>query len=328
MQYVEMLAGMIFSEKLSDGDIGKWSNKQQKLSEWLQIAEMASQVYVEMTKLFGLVVLALDDISCMDEMSWHVVRQLHEKAKSKFFIMGAARGEHGLNLQAGDWKELKGSNFFHLKLGPMTEKEISNLTRKISLIETKEIEAISRTIYFLSEGNPLLAGEITEIFSSPQKDFPRQSANIPEGASELLLNRLDSLPPSTRLYIQCGAILGQTFSLSDVVAVMERYNGISTSAEAKAEHELDVQHNLDEAQKTGFLSSKSSQQMDDTQTILYTFSHKLLREVISKHILQEFKDKINRQIDYIKKKSSDSLTYQHHEFCRDISDKALPVRSA
>ena len=68
---------------------------------------------------------------------------------------------------------------------------------------------------------------------------------------EILLNRLDSLPPLVRSYLSLGSILGSTFSASDVADVMERYNGIPD--EESVQHADTVVATLDEAVENGIL---------------------------------------------------------------------------
>ncbi|CAB9519698.1 cyclase type 10 [Seminavis robusta] len=332
MQYIEMFAGLIFTDKLSDG-IGKWSDKAQKMAEWNRIAQLLVQVYLQMTDVFELVVLALDDISGMDEFSWKIVRRLFTRT-SKFVIMGASRNEFSLNIQRHAWDELmgddvlgssrgNGGNFINLRLGPLAENDIAGIACKRLCQPSVEL-VVSRTVFLLSEGNPFLATEILDQMYLPASklDEPSRMDRM-EGVRDVLLNRLDSLPSAVRLHLNCGAMLGLSFSLSDAVAVMEKYNGIATEEETIENEEL-VRQSLLEAEQCGFLSSSEILGGTCRGFVLYSFSHPLLREVISQQILQEWKDKIQRLIDSTR--TSDYVAL--HDSRRDLSvAQNKPIRS-
>lgn len=304
MQYIEMFSGIIFSDKLSD--LGKWSDKSQKMSEWNNIAKLLVQAYLYMTEPYDLVCLALDDISGMDEMSWKIVKLLYTDSK-KFFIVTAARNEFGLNVSKAVWDELKGErevggNFVSMELEPLEEFDMYKMAcMKSGEGMFKFDQKVSRTIYFLTEGNPLLASEILDNLyfketSNTGNGSMNKSTKI-QRVKEILLNRLDSLSPAVRLHLHCGAILGLSFQLSDVVAVMEKYN--SVPPEEKTQHEELVRNSLEKAVENGFLSTSDTAHNDGSH--VYTFSHRLWRETISTHTLQEWKDSMLKLIDVIKK---------------------------
>lgn len=311
MQYIEMFAGIIFTDKLSD--LGKWSDKSQKMKEWNTIADLLVQAYLHMTQKYDLICLALDDISGMDEMSWKILQRLLKHSK-KFFIMSAARNEFGLNISKSFWNDLRGndefgSNFTTMVLEPMQEFDMYKLACKRSGEGMfKFDQKVSRTIYFLSEGIPLLATEILDnlYFGSENMSSQNKAVKV-HHLKEILLNRLDSLSASVRLHLHCGAILGQSFILSDIVAVMERYNAIPP--DEKSQHEELVRASLQEAAEHGFLSTSNFAGTD-----MYNFSHPLWREMISKNILQEWKDSMQKLIDVIKK----SEFLNHHDTRREI----------
>jgi class 3 adenylate cyclase len=334
MQYIEMFAGLIFTDRLSDG-IGKWSEKTQKMAEWNRVARLIVDVYLQMTESYDLVVLALDDLSGMDEFSWKIVRRLYTKT-NKFLIVGAARNEFGLNIQRNDWDDLKGdnapspgNNFSYMRLGPMSEDDIGSLTYTrlglgrmcedvVGPLACKRLSnpllelelGVTRTVYSLSQGNPSLACQILDQMygSTAGKDLDDSSAqslgssakNVDvEGVKDVLLNRLDALSAGIRLSLNCGAMLGLSFSLADAISVLEKYNDI-TNIEDQAEHAELVRQSLFEAEKSGFLSSSQILAGPGISFVLFKFPHPLLREVISQQTLQEWKDRIQQMIDSVK----------------------------
>jgi len=294
MQYIEMFAAMIFSDKLSD-DIGKWSDKNQKMSEWTTLAKHLVRVYLQMTSSYNLVLLALDEVTGMDEMSWLMVRRLISVSRNscKFLILGTARNEYGLNMQRDSSMSASAESFSYMRLEPMPEDEITQLTIKRSSCE-REAKKNARTVYFLSEGNPFLACEILDNLYSTDAS----GSSTAEGVQEILLNRLDSLPSSVRLHLQCCSMLGESFSLSDVSAVMEKYY---SAEDDLANHAGMICRSLEEAEQNGFLSSTK---MPMPGVVIYSFSHVLWRKAISQQILQEWKDKMQGIIRQVLGRSS------------------------
>jgi class 3 adenylate cyclase len=330
MQYIEMFAGLIFTDKLSDC-IGKWSDKTQKMAEWNRVARLLVNVYLQMTDSYDLVVLALDDLSGMDEFSWKIIRRLYTKT-SKFLIVGASRSEFGLNIQRSDWDDLKGgdqpslgSSFSYMLLGPVREDEIDSLACK-RLSQPSVDKAVSRTVYALSQGNPFLACQILDQMFGSSKGLDDLAISIEtEGVKDVLLNRLDALPAGVRLSLNCGAMLGLTFRLADAISVLEKYNGIAT-IEDQAEHAELARRSFVEAEQSGFLSSSQILGGTGVGFVLYTFSHPLLRDVISQQTLQEWKDRIQRLIDSVL--CSDYVS--HHDSWRGKDFSAAqnkPIRS-
>ena len=285
-----------------------------------------------------LIVFALDDVGGIDELSWKVIKNLLIfSTSSKFLIMGAAHTTYGLNTRGSFWDVLSGSDHVRMMpLAPMTEEDIHKLVRKsrADLENQPDRTGIARTIYLLSEGIPFVAETLLKLYCSTTacgKDSTTStsSSNVDE-VKDVLLNRLDSLPTSTRLHLQCGAMLGLSFTLSDVLAVMEKYNSVTTfgDEEAKAAHLEVVCQSLEEAEKHGFLSSN---RLGNGGIILYTFTHSLWKDVISKQILQEWKDRVQQLIDVVLKTSTNDCIphHLHHEpnMCDVTPTSVKPLRA-
>lgn len=297
MMFVEVLAGLIFSNRLSD--IGTWSDRGQKMSEWNQIANFIVTAYIHCTKSFDLVLWALDDISGLDEMSWKILQQVHRRSKN-LMVIATARNEFDLNINGEFWAELneygiESGEFRHLRLAPMDEDEIAHLACKRLNRKVSELgDSIGRTVWAQSRGNPLLACQILEALykdnTSTTSALVSSEADVGGGIQEILLNRIDSLPPLVRTHLSLGAILGSTFSISDVTDVMERYNDVPD--EEIEEHADSVISSLNEAVENGILIPSE----DSDYYGVYAFSHRLWKEVIGKQILDEWKQEMWRLI--------------------------------
>ena len=285
MPYIEMFGGLLFTDKLSE--IGKWSDRSRKKSEWSKAAKYFVKVYVSYTYHFDLVLLALDDISGMDEMSWHIIQRLYRDARN-LMIIGTARTELGLNASPKFWEQLTGEDaklgkFEHMTLPPLEEREVcTNTGRRLSMRTEKSQRRIAQVVYHQSQGNPLLAGEILATLYEDESDgaHPHEVGCL----EELLLNRLDSLSPSVRSNLSLCAILGRDFKLSRVVDVIAIYNKLTS--DQIFEHAELVAESLKEAVDCGIIYIKNRKAMK------YSFSHIFWKETLSNNCLVEWKEDI------------------------------------
>lgn len=115
-----------------------------------------------------------------------------------------------------------------------------------------------------------------------------------EAIEELLLNRLDGLSSSVRSYLSLGALFGVTFDMSDVVDVMIRYHHIEETERTK--FAATVGSGLQEAAEHGYLQTNVSTSTGD---LSYTFSHPLWHEALTKQMLEEWKETMNRIIEEV-----------------------------
>ena len=313
LQHVEAMAGLVFSTKLSD--IGTWSDAATKMNEWNRLAQYLCQISVRCMRQERLVLLALDNVSGLDEMSWKLLQGLFYCAPN-VLILGAARSEHDLNISPLCWNDLNSlkdkeqgkPRFLRMELEPMTESDVSELVLnriEATLDDTSKAD-VARTVFLESKGNPLLAEEILDILypdtvgnnghgSNKHNSDPLyfNAAAVASNMDEVVLNRLDSLPPNVRFVVDVGALLGSPFLLVDLVAVLERYHNMpatDTSTFASA------QQNLQVAVDNGLLNISSS---TCDGSISYTFSHSMWQETISRQNLKSWKDHMLQLINQV-----------------------------
>ena len=86
-------------------DIDTWSDRSRKMSEWNAIARHLVAAFLHCTGEYGLVLLSLDDVSGMDEMSWKILQRLYERA-SNLLVIATARNEFDLNINGDFWADL------------------------------------------------------------------------------------------------------------------------------------------------------------------------------------------------------------------------------
>jgi hypothetical protein len=268
MNYVEVFGGLIFTNKLSD--IGSWADRGQKQSEWDQIAKYVVKAYVHVTQKYDMAVLALDEVNGMDEMSWKILELLYHESRNTL-VLCAARSSYDLNVPDDFWQELTTPDcgYFTLhEMPPLEPNETNKLfysklgKRRPSVPEEDAIQ-IARTVHCLSAGNPLLASEIVNklyLNFTPQEEEELENLGY---IGELLMNRLDSLNASVVTYLNLGALLGYSFFLDDVVAIMAQY--LNTPEDGWEAHLEAVQKALEVGVDNGILMTSP------TESSLYAF---------------------------------------------------------
>ncbi|KAG7363712.1 adenylate/guanylate cyclase [Nitzschia inconspicua] len=263
MNYVEVFGGLIFTNKLSD--IGSWADRDQKQSEWDQIALFVVKAFLHITANYDLVVLALDEVGGMDEMSWKIIELLYHQSKN-LLILCAARSQFDINIPDQFWEALTSPDnayFTHRVLPNMENRETlqlvhKKLDRKMGGLHERDFQDIAKTVHILSNGNPLMA---TEILNKLYLKFtPAEEEHLENlgYVGELLMNRLDSLSANVLNHLNLGALLGASFYLDEVVSIMARYNQVPD--ESMAAHSVKVEAALEVAVENGilFLSTTSS----------------------------------------------------------------------
>ncbi|CAB9531347.1 cyclase type 10 [Seminavis robusta] len=319
MQYIEMFGGLIFSTKLSD--IGTWSDRSRKMSEWNAIAKHLVTAVLHCTSDYRLVLLALDDVSGMDEMSWKILQRLYERANN-LLVITTARNEFDLNINAEFWADLNeegidSGRFRHMRMSPMGVDDIGQLARKRLCSNMADMDTtLSKTVTSQSRGNPLLACEILDVMyrddgcSDPDQAVSGAALSKIE---ELLLNRLDELAPLDRSHLNLGSILGFSFAEKDVVLVMEKYNDVRE--EDKKRHAKNVHTSLQESVTCGILKCT-----DDGYNVKYTFSHALWMKTIVLHILDAWKDEMRALIDVATEDGDICIRYDWDELAQIKAD--------
>ena len=306
MQFIEVFGGLIFSSKLSD--IGTWSDRNRKMSEWNSIAKHFVTAFLHCTSGYKMLFLALDDVCGLDEMSWKILHHLYAQARN-LVVVCAARSEFDLNINAEYWDTLNGEGiesgrFRHLRLSPMNEEDMQELACCRLGKTTYELDSnISRTVHAQSRGNPLLACEILDTMY--KDDGAIASGEVIGRIGELLLNCLDELSPAVRSHLNLGATMGYSFKEKDVIVVMEKYN--NTEGESKARQAALTHSNLQEAVRAGILK------YSDRGEVTYTFSHSLWMKTIELNILDAWKAEMHVLIEALRKDERTTLIDESRE---------------
>jgi predicted ATPase len=183
------------SDSESDTDTDSQSQDYQSLSDvpsrllLEEIAKSIVSMFLQATVDFDILILGIDDLSLMDEVSWKVLQLLFEHA-CNVMIIGTSRPTtcKAINIDPGFWNYLFSEavyigRFMHIDLLPLRENDVRRLI--IHYLENSEEEAdnnsnrdekkncseivgeqFSHEIYLQSGGNPRLVAGMIEKYAS------------------------------------------------------------------------------------------------------------------------------------------------------------------
>jgi tetratricopeptide (TPR) repeat protein len=316
-QFIEILGKLVLTRNRADVVDGP--NNAAHVIMLNKIASYTVKAFLNCTVSFDLVVLALDDVANMDEMSWKIVELLYHHSQNMLIVSTTRPVENGdLKASVEFWENLHGEaldlgHFKELSLEPMKQSDVKQLVAKrLGHRESDVDPQISHEVFVKSGGMPNIASEIiAQLYngenpvelrdSSGRGDSSRAPAvaGIDVGnIGEIVLHRMDSLPSSVRTHLNLGAILGSAFELMDVVTVFEQYRGVQKDERLK--HAKSVHESLDEAVKKGILEVtdresaiharyNASDHPYAAHNTIYKFTHDVWRSNILRLTLDEWK---------------------------------------
>lgn len=280
------------------------------------IANYIVKVFLNCTVCFDLVVLVLDEVANMDEMSWKIVELLYNHSQN-MLVLGTTRVVEQDELKASEefWVTLRGEGlklrrFKEIKLETMKQSDIEQLVAiRIGHGENEMGPATLQDDFNRSGGIPNIA---SELLAQLYKDGDQlETSDLTGGDStrtagvvdvrnigEIVLHRMDALPSNVRTHLNLGAILGSAFELMDVVTVFEQYRGVEKDDRVK--HAKSVHESLDEAVKKGILEVanretatharyNASDHPYASNNATYKFTHDVWRSNILRLTLDEWK---------------------------------------
>ena len=290
------------------------------------IVKYMARAFVRCTSHADVVVLALDDVHLMDELSWRVVQSIFEQGRN-ILIFCAATSDQDVRLDEIFWERLRGtyrgqSRYHELELSPLDQDDIGKLIAKILGCTDLQIDpALSKEIHRQYHGLPAFASQIVKELKQGEKVTEMENgliglrnkgdAAMYSSLSDLIHHRLDALRPDVLKTLQIAAILGLEFELLDVVKLTKQL-----SKEEDAKHYENIRFALDEAVVEDILEESFGGGSDDVQVgdgnlsvaapskishadednMFFLYVHNVWRNIILNRLLASYKRDIHRKI--------------------------------
>ena len=257
------------------------------------VAWFLLRVFLRIGASSDIAIVALDDISYMDELSWKFVELLFDHSKHTI-ILGTSRPvtSNDANIYGDFWSRLNRREyerrFAHVRLLSMQQSDVNRLIASKLGIELHAVNSdIASEIFVKSGGRPALVIEIFQksfsktieaaknptilkfkVCTCVSKNFQRgflwltsynlqSSDEVKNGdnISDHILQQLDALPSEVQILLNLLALLGSSFELLHVVTIMEEYNGVKEND--KLPHADSILLNLDVAVEEGILIAEN-----------------------------------------------------------------------
>jgi len=210
-----------------------------------KIVDFMADAFVRCTKHANLVLLALDDVQWMDEMSWMVVQAIFERGQNVLIFCGSRPlSSNPLSMNPQFWSDLHGQfqnegRYTELSLSPFTEPEVKEMIATTLEFELNDIdESFSRNVFATSGGMPYYLRYVLDAIKQNKLTVKldngligMKSSDDKIGSSfgsvnELLLCRIDALDSSVRSVLHLAAVIGMEFTLLDAALAYEEMVGV------------------------------------------------------------------------------------------------------
>lgn len=148
-----------------------------------------------------------EDVHWADEPSLDLLGKVIAQLGRHILVVATSRHEHPAQfagpLPAAD-----------LKLEPLLPAEARRLAARSSTLPDESLDLLIEK----AAGNPLFIRELT-------RSGPTDDAELPDNINDLILARLDSLPPSERAVLRLASVIGPSFAPGDLQAFQSHIPG-------------------------------------------------------------------------------------------------------
>jgi hypothetical protein len=201
------------------------------------------------------VILAFDDVQWCDEASTALLHYTARMSRQRPLLILLAARDGELPENPGMLRFLRNLRreglLAEISLPPLSDDETAELVATVSP------GADAKRIHAESTGNPLFALEVA-------RSLPFRRDDLPQSLTELVADRIDRLPRTAGDLLRWGAVLGQTFGLAELRAIVSIEPDVLMS-----DLELLERHAL--LRETG----------SESDTIgAYAFAHELVRNAV------------------------------------------------
>jgi class 3 adenylate cyclase len=222
-------------------------------------------------------VLVIEDVHWLDAASAALLADLVQAGKP-ITVVFTSRTEsvRGHILQ-------RGADVDYLKLNPLDESDTAELVS--SSLEQAEIPVwMQQAIWQRTSGNPFFVGEICRMIKQRRPEtWPRivprvetfdedSSITLPQSARAAVLTRTDSLLPDEQFVLKVASAMGPTFTVADIEAIELINNAGINAPECVAS-----------------LTGANLFRAVTADAARFTFSHRIIRDVVYASMLSEQK---------------------------------------
>ncbi len=246
-----------------------------------KIVNFMADAFIRCTKHTDLVLLALDDVHWMDEMSWKVVQAIFERSENVLTFCGSRPpSSNPLAVDETFWTDLQGTykdegRYMEINLGIFSEADAKEMIAYQLNMKEEEIDgSFLRNVFTSSGGMPHYLSYVLETIKRNDLTVKLDNGLIGLKSSEsaesklgfksvndLLLYRLDALDSSVRTTLHLAAVLGTEFDLLDAALSYEEMFDVIDSDRFHSAMELCA--HFDVAEREGILEQVLSSTKHD-----------------------------------------------------------------
>ena len=334
------------------------------------LVECIAKCFIKIVDFADLVVVFIDDFQWVDTLTWRVTRALSQSARRMLFLRASRSHDKRAMRRLSNGLSRGVNSTMEITLGPLELDDIRELVSCILDIPDAEQsidEEVCTLIYQKTGGLPVYVIELLETakrnnsYSRDNDGKFRLSLRDTQGEEECsalvqsqMLNRFDTLEASVRKVLQTCAVLGMSFSLSDVIRVHPEMNlllvqealnvGLSEMILAELGEDDENKSTCSRSTTAGSHSklgssvgySRTSSRLDLEGERNFEFSHEMWRSTVLATLLEARKAKLHRLIALAMEKElvgealeksdlSRLLTlFEHWKLCGDFS-RAAPL---
>jgi predicted ATPase len=126
------------------------------------VARFLLRIFLRCRASFAVAIIALDDISCMDELSWKLIELIFDNSPHTI-ILGTSRPVIGSDFWSRLNKREYEGRFLHMRLLAMQQSDVERLIANKLGIKLSQVDSdIATEIFVRSGGRPRLVTEIFE----------------------------------------------------------------------------------------------------------------------------------------------------------------------
>jgi hypothetical protein len=304
-----------------------------------ELVEFLALAFISLADFADLTMVLLDDFQWVDSFSWKIFRVLCKRGQ-KMLVMCATRSHdkqalRRLSVAASGQTQLQ-SQMIEISLGPLDFNEIRELIAKVLGQEEWAVsDPLCSDIFQRTGGLPVYVAQMLENIKRKQTlqlddngllQWTEEGLQEKRAASsnktgvmmeETFLSRFDTLDVRVRKVLQTCAVLGLSFSLSDVIQVHPELEelDIENAMDASIDEMILVEHVEDEddddnmtmesgeggeSENASFaLESKSRDSTTFGKALkdrFFQFSHAMWRQNVLATMLKERKIELHRRI--------------------------------